>query len=118
MLKRRKLLTRKAEGGWRALFVLYWLLVLSSVSSIALASDDTFYDAIVSVDTLMAVLGEAEETTQFTDQGAYFTHYYSPALNRSFLVDDELGQVCNTYKGSEILSCFPCKLDEVSTECP
>lgn len=94
-------------------------LILLSVPQFVLASDDdAFYQSIVTVDDLFQVIDDRALTTRFKDQATFFTHYYSTSLDRSFIVDDELGQVCNTYNGSDIRSCYPCELDEVSKACP
>jgi hypothetical protein len=82
------------------------------------SSDEGFYESIVTLEILLEVVGNTALVTHFKDQGGSFTHYYSPSLKRSFVVDDELARVCKTYKGSKILSCFPCGENEVSKECP
>lgn len=94
-------------------------LILLSVPQLVLASDDdAFYQSIVTVDDLFQVIDHRALTTRFKDQATVFTHYYDSSLERSFIVDDELGQVCNTYNGSDIRSCYPCELNEASKACP
>jgi len=104
--------------GLNVISYLSGCLILLSVPQFVLASDDAFYQSIVTVDDLFQVIDDRALTTRFKDQAAYFTHYYSTSLERSFIVDDELGQVCNTYTGSDIRSCYPCELNEVSKACP
>ncbi|TLU66419.1 hypothetical protein FE810_05375 [Thalassotalea litorea] len=85
----------------------------------AFASNDSeFYDSIRTLDTLFEVIENSATEHKFKDQGMEFTHYFSSELNRSFIVNDEVGEVCFTYEGSEVLSCFPCKSDEISGACP
>lgn len=96
----------------------FCLLLLSFPPFVFAISEDEGYEAIVTLDNLFMVIDKNAIVTKFKDQRADFTHYYSASLDRSFLVDDELGQVCHTYKGRRILSCFPCDVDEVSTHCP
>lgn len=107
--------------GGRASTIQSLLLVtaLLSVPALALAANDAeHYASIVTVDTLFEIIGDQYSAVSFEDQGTAFSHYYSAELDRSFLVDEELGTVCNTYEGSAMLSCFPCASDEVSTNCP
>ena len=98
-------------------FVLF--LSFLSFSPFTLASpDEGGYESIETLEALVEVVGNTALVTHFKDQRINFTHYYSPSLKRSFVVDDELARVCKTYKGSKILSCFPCGENEVSKECP
>ncbi|GHE86979.1 hypothetical protein [Thalassotalea profundi] len=86
---------------------------------LVLADDmEKFYESIITLEMLVDHLGETAKVTKFTDQGMQFTHYYYKQLNRSFIVSDEIWEVCHTYEGATILSCFPCAKDEVSTQCP
>lgn len=118
----------KAIGAaFRSMFALA-IFMLSVFTTYVLAAQDS---APVQTDMTLEYLLEllASETTDretlagitittFEEQGASFTYYYAPSLQRSFIVDNEIGRVCNTYIGSEILSCFPCAKGEVSRSCP
>lgn len=102
-----------------AYYMRTFLLVFVTFSALGVTSkDDDFYQRITTAEFMFEVIEADAVATAFTDQGAEFTHYYSPSLKRSFIVDDELGEVCKTYRGSEILSCFPCSENQVSAHCP
>lgn len=92
-------------------------LIVLPISGVA-SENSEFYDSIRTLETLTVVLDGRASEHQFTDQGMEFTHYYSSKLNRSFIVNDEIGEVCSSYEGSEVLSCFPCEAGEVSEVCP
>ncbi|WP_218938237.1 hypothetical protein [Parashewanella tropica] len=76
------------------------------------SEDDKYYNPIRTLDTLFEVIGDDASKYKFYDQGMSFTHYFSSELNRSFIVNNEIGEVCFTYTGSKVLSCFPCKTDD------
>lgn len=98
-----------------------WFVCLLVLSDFVLAEaeiEEVDYQSIRTLDSLFMVIDSNAKITRILDQGVAFTHYYDSSLNRSFIVDNELSEVCRTYTGTEVLSCFPCAKNEVSKECP
>ncbi|RKF17391.1 hypothetical protein DBZ36_13105 [Alginatibacterium sediminis] len=99
--------------------VLLFSVLLFAFNKPLLASNEPeFYDSIRTLEKLLSVVEEPIETYAFQEQGMEFTHFFSIDLNRSFIVNDELGEVCSTYVGRQIESCFPCQSQESSENCP
>lgn len=82
------------------------MFVLIGLPSVSAALEDSFYESIQTLDSLFMVIHEDTPGTGFSEQGMAFTHYYSKELNRSFITNDERGEVCHTYTGEDIRSCF------------
>lgn len=97
-----------------AILMFFWALSLPLSAS----TDDEYYESIRTVDTLFMVIEEHSLAVKFTEDKMEFTHYFSAELNRSFIVNDERGEVCRTYEGNEVLSCSSCNANEVSESCP
>ncbi|MDE1222702.1 hypothetical protein MCT05_18455 [Vibrio aestuarianus] len=95
------------------------IILLAMLPASVIASvDDEYYESFRTVDSIFQVVDDSDSGHRFTDQGMEFTHYFSSELNRSFIVNDEIGEVCYIYEGNEVLSCFPCEEGEVSDVCP
>lgn len=118
----------KAIGGAKHSVCALAIFILSGFSTFVFAAQDSEpFKSDITLEYLLEVLASESierdalagiTTKTFTEQGASFTYYYSPSLQRSFIVDNEIGRVCKTYSGSEVLSCFPCAKSEVSATCP
>ena len=70
------------------------------------------------LENLLATAGDASIVEGFEYRETAFTRFYYQELNHSFIINNEMDNICDIAVGITGGNCFPCEENQTSALCP